>query len=177
MNITILYWVLVLVMLVGIVGAVVPGIPGSSLILGAILVWGFVRGFDAIGWALGTTLVILLLSVGVDFLAMHLGAQRAGASKWGQFGAIIGLVLGFLGLLPAFLVAGPLIGILVGPIVGAFIGEFLYRRNLPLEERAKTSFKASVGILVGSLVGNLIQGLLAIAAVVVFIATTWSTVG
>lgn len=177
MDITILYWILILVMLVGVVGAVVPGLPGSSLILAAIAIWGFVRGFDTIGWALAVTVGVLLLSVGVDFLAAYLGAKRAGASKWGQIGAIVGLFLGFFGLLPAFLIGGPLLGIFIGPMLGAFVGEFSFRRNLPFEERAKVSFKASVGIVVGSLIGNLIQGLLAIAAVVVFVVTTWPTVG
>ena len=160
-------------MLVGVVGAVVPGIPGPSLILAAILVWGVVQGFSGITWPLIAIFVILILSAGIELLASYWGAKRAGASNWGQWGAIIGLVLGFFGLLPAFLVAGPLLGILVGPLLGAFIGEFLYRRDLELEPRFKLSLKAGVGIVVGSLIGNVIQGLLAIATVVVFLFTTW----
>ena len=39
MWLTALYGILIVVMLVGIVGAVVPGLPGPSLILGAIVVW------------------------------------------------------------------------------------------------------------------------------------------
>ena len=170
----IIYWLLLAVMLLGIIGAVVPAIPGSSLILIAIIVWGIVSSsFAAIKIPLIVTVIVLLLSVGVDFLASYVGAKQAGASKWGQIGAIVGLVVGFLGLLPAFLVAGPLVGILVGPLLGAIIGEFLYRRDLELEPRFKLSLKAGVGIVVGSLIGNVIQGLLAIATVVVFLFTTW----
>lgn len=73
--------------------------------------------------------------------------------------------------------AGPLIGILVGPLLGAFVGEFLYRRELELAPRVQLAFKASLGIIVGSLIGNLIEGLLAIAAVVVFVVTTWPPPG
>lgn len=109
-------------------------------------------------------------------LATYWGAKQAGASKWGQIGALIGLGLGFFGLLPAFIVGGPLLGILIGPLLGAIIGEFLYRRELPLGERTQQSFKAGVGVVVGSLLGNLIEGLLAIAAVIIFVATTWSQV-
>jgi hypothetical protein len=177
MSITILYWLLIVVMLVGVVGAVVPGIPGPSLILAAILVWGVVQGFSGITWPLIAIFVILILSAGIELLASYWGAKRAGASKWGQWGAIIGLVLGFFGLLPAVLVAGPLLGILVGPLLGAFIGEFLYRRELPLNERTKVAFKAGLGIVVGSLIGNLIEGLLAIAAVVIFVWATWPPPG
>lgn len=163
---TILYWLLVSVMLVGVVGAVVPAIPGASLIVVAILIWAIVQGFSSVGWALGVAILVLLLSVGVDFLATYWGAKRVGASHWAQVGAIVGLVLGVLGLLPAWLIGGPLLGILVGPLLGAIIGEYLFRRDL------KVSVKAGIGVVVGSLIGNLIQGVLALAAVGVFLYTT-----
>ncbi|WP_413166576.1 DUF456 domain-containing protein [Capilliphycus salinus ALCB114379] len=169
----ILYWILVLVMLVGIIGAVVPAVPGSSLILGAILVWGIVNGFSELGWAVGAAIAVLLLSVGVDLLSAYLGAQQAGASRWGQIGAIIGFVFGFFGFLPALPFGGPLLGILIGPLLGAMIGEFLYRKDLEFEARIKLAFRAAIGIVVGTFVGNLIQGLLALACVVVFLVTTW----
>ncbi len=163
----ILYWLLVALMVVGIIGAVVPGIPGTSLILLAIVIWGFVSGsFSSVTVPLIVTIAVLLLSIGIDFLATYLGAKRAGASKRGQIGDFIGLIVGILGLLPALPVGGPLLGILIGPLLGAILGEYLYQRNLNL------ALKAGVGIVVGSLVGNLIQGLLAIAAVGVFLFTT-----
>lgn len=177
MSITVLYWILIAVMLVGVVGAVVPGIPGPSLILGAILVWTVVLGFGNVSWPpLIAIFVILILSAGVELLATYWGAKQAGASKWGQIGALIGLGLGFFGLLPALPLGGPLLGILVGPLLGAIIGEFLYRRELPLGERTQQSVKAGVGVVVGSLIGNLIEGLLAIAAVVIFVISTWPQV-
>lgn len=177
MDITIIYWILIAVMLVGVVGAVVPGIPGPSLILGAIVVWTIVQGFGNVNWApLIAIFVILILSAGVELLATYWGAQQAGASKWGQIGALVGLGLGFFGLLPAWLIGGPLLGILIGPLLGAIIGEFLYRRELELGPRTKLAFKAGIGIVVGSLIGNLIEGLLALVAVVIFVVTTWPQV-
>ncbi|MCM0590913.1 MAG: DUF456 family protein [Gloeotrichia echinulata IR180] len=167
----IIYWLLVALMVVGIIGAVVPAIPGTSLILIAIIIWGMVSSsFVAIKLPLIVTVIVLLLSIGVDFLAGYLGAKQAGASKWGQIGAFVGLILGFLGLLPALPFGGPLLGILLGPLLGAIIGEYLYRRQLG------TAIKAGIGIVVGTLIGNLIQGLLAIAAVIVFLVTTWPQV-
>lgn len=167
----ILYWLLLALMVVGIIGAVVPAIPGASLILIAIVTWGFISGsFAAIKIPLIVTIVVLLLSVGIDFLASYLGARKAGASKWGQIGAIVGLVVGFLGLLPALPFGGPLLGMLLGPLLGAIIGEYIYGRDFNL------AIKAGIGIVVGTVVGNLIQGLLAIAAVVVFVVTTWPQV-
>ncbi|WP_293104554.1 hypothetical protein [Moorena sp. SIOASIH] len=39
MNLAILYWVLIGLMLVGVLGATLPGLPGTSLILMAMAVW------------------------------------------------------------------------------------------------------------------------------------------
>jgi uncharacterized protein YqgC (DUF456 family) len=167
----IVYWLLVALMIVGIIGAVVPAIPGSSLILIAIIIWGIVSSsFAAIKIPLIVTIIVLILSMGVDFLAGYIGAKQAGASNWGQIGSIIGLLLGFFGLLPTLPFGGPLLGILLGPLLGAIIGEYLYQRDLG------RAIKAGIGITVGTLLGNLIQGLLAVGAVIVFILTTWSQV-
>ncbi|MBD2431501.1 MULTISPECIES: DUF456 domain-containing protein [Fischerella] len=167
----IIYLLLVALMIVGIIGSVVPALPGASLILIAIIIWGFVKGsFAAISTPLIVTAIVLVLSIGVDLLAGYVGAKQAGASKWGQIGAVIGLVAGFLGLLPTLPVGGPLLGILFGPLVGAIIAEFIYRRDFIL------AVKAGIGIVVGTVVGNLIQGVLAIAAVVFFLINTWPQV-
>jgi uncharacterized protein YqgC (DUF456 family) len=167
----IIYCLLIALMLVGVIGSVVPAIPGSSLILAAIIIWGIVNGSVAvIKIPLIVTGIVLLLSMAVDFLAGYIGAKQAGASKWGQIGAFVGLFLGFFGLLPALPFGGPLLGMLIGPLLGAIIGELLYQKDL-----AK-AVKAGIGITVGTVVGNLLQGVLAVGAVVVFIWTTWTQV-
>lgn len=176
MDLTFLYWVLVAVMVVGALGAVLPGVPGAILILVAVVVWGAVQGFSNVALPLVVTALVLLLNIGIDFLANYWGAKQVGASKWGQIGSIIGLLVGVFGLLPALPFGGPLLGILLGPLVGAIIGEFLSRQELELIPRFKLALKAGIGIVVGSLVGKLIQGLLALAAVAVFMFSTWSMV-
>lgn len=165
-----LYCVLVIAMLVGIVGAVVPGIPGTSLILVAIVIWGAVRGFSDVTVALIIGSVVFLLSFGIDFLATYWGAKKAGASNWGQIGSIVGFILGILGFLPALPIGGLpglVVGLFFGPLVGAIVGEFLYCKD------ATTAIKAGLGIVVGSVVGNLAQGVLAVLTVAVFIFTTF----
>lgn len=172
----ILYWVLLLIMLIGVVGAVVPALPGAVLILLAIIIWGAVTGFSGVTTALIVASVVLLLTVLIDTLATYLGAKRVGASNWGQMGAVVGSMLGVLGLLPALPVGGPLVGILLGAMGGAFIGEFIHRRDLALGPRCQLGAKVSLAVVVSSLVGNLLAGILALAAVGVFLVTTWSTV-
>lgn len=170
MEIALLYWLLVAVMVVGIVGAVIPGIPGVILSVAAIVVWGAVQGFRSVELPLIVAVAAWLGSVAIDFLASYLGAKQAGASKWGQIGAVIGLLVGVFGLLPALPFGGPFLGLLIGPLLGAVIAEFIYRKDLML------ALKAGLGILVGTVLGNLIQGLLALAVLIIFLVTTWSQV-
>ncbi|MBD2424547.1 DUF456 family protein [Phormidium sp. FACHB-1136] len=172
----ILYSLLLLVMLVGVIGAVVPALPGISLVLGSVILWGFVVGFSSLKWALGVTIVATVLSVLIDYLAGVLGAQRVGASTWGQVGAFIGMFLGLFGLLPFLPTGIPLLGLLLGTVIGAFIGEFLHRRDLKLGQRMTQSGKVGLAIVVGTLVGNVLQGILALIAFVVFVVTTWQGV-
>jgi uncharacterized protein YqgC (DUF456 family) len=166
-----IYWVLIAIMLVGVIGAVIPILPGSSLILLAIIVWGIVtHSFAVIEIPVIVAIIVLILSTGIDFLGGYLGAQQFGASKWGQIGSIVGLLCGFFGLLPTLPFGGPAIGVLLGPLLGAIIGELLYQRKL------YPAVKAGIGIFVGTFVGDLIEGLLAVVAVIVFLIATWSQV-
>jgi len=169
----VLYWLLVLVMVFGVIGAVVPVLPGTILIVGAIAVWGLVVGFSGLQWALGVAIAALLLGFAIDYLAGVLGAQRVGASSWGQIGAFIGMFFGLFGLLPLLPTGIPLLGLLIGTVVGAFVGEFLHRRELKLRQRVKQSAKVGLAIVVGTLVGNILQGVLALISLIVFLVTTW----
>lgn len=177
MNITILYWIILTMMFIGVIGAIIPGLPGSSIILAAILIWSIATGFTGVGLPLMLIFVVLILSAGVEYLALYWGVQQAGASKWSTYGAIAGMALGFLGFLPALPVGGPLIGILVGAILGAFVGEYLYCSHLESAARIKQASKVSLSIVVASIIGNIIEAFLAALAVIIFIISTWPPVG
>lgn len=170
---SLLYWILILVMLLGIAGAFIPALPGIPLIVGAIVVWGLVKGFAGLWVALGVAIAAFILGIVADYLSGIIGAQRVGASNWGQIGAVVGMLLGLFGLLPALPIGGPILGLIFGTVLGAFVGEFLHRRDLPLLKRSQQSVKVGIAIVVGNLVGTLLQGLLALITVIVFIVTTW----
>lgn len=172
---SVLYWALILVMLLGIAGAFIPALPGIPLIVGAIVIWGLVKGFAGLWVALGVAIAAFVLGVITDYLSGIISAQRVGASNWGQIGAVVGMLLGLFGFLPALPVGGPILGLIFGTVLGAFVGEFLHRRELPVLKRTQQSFKVGMAIVVGNLIGTLLQGLLALITVVVFIATTWSS--
>lgn len=176
MDITTIYWIVIAIMGLGVIGAIIPGLPGSSIILIAILMWSIATGFAGIGLPMILIFAVLILSAGVEYLALYFGLKQTNASKWSQYGAIIGMVMGFFGLLPALPLGGPLFGVLAGAVVGAFIGEYLYRSNLESDARIRQAFKASAGIVIASIIGNVIEALLAALAMAIFIYSTWSFV-
>jgi uncharacterized protein len=77
------YCALVLVMGIGVIGAFLPGIPGTSIILAAIVIWGVVsQNLAAIAWPFGVGLAVLLFSFGVDFLAPASGGKLGRSLAW-----------------------------------------------------------------------------------------------
>lgn len=159
--------------LVGVVGSVVPVMPGPLLILGASIIAGFLYDWNQVTVTLVVSSVVFVMCFAIEQLSGIWGAQKAGASHWGQIGSIFGLFLGFFGLLPALPIGGPLLGLFFGPFIGAVVGELLYPRQVPIVDRLKISVKAGVGIVLGSVIGLIIQGLLSLFAAIVFATTTW----
>lgn len=125
-------------MIAGIIGCLVPVLPGPPLSFLGILVLHFTR----FGHFQSTTLIILaILAVVVtilDYVVPVWGTKRFGGSKYGTRGATIGLITGFF--------LGPL-GIIIGPFIGAFIGEMIFKDDM------NYAFKAGLGSLIGFLMG------------------------
>jgi uncharacterized protein len=168
-----IYVALLLMTWIGVVGAVVPVMPGPILILGASIGAGLLYHWENATITLIVSSIVLVMCFTIEQLSALVGAQKAGASHWGQIGSIVGLFLGFFGLLPALPVGGPLVGLFFGPFIGAVVGELFYPRQVPIVDRVTISFKAGVGIVLGSVIGLMIQGLLSLFAAIVFAATTW----
>ena len=76
---------------VGLAGTVIPAIPGLPIIFAGSWLIGWASGYELISV---TAVVILALlaavGIGIDILAQILGAKRAGASRAGLWGAVIG---------------------------------------------------------------------------------------
>jgi uncharacterized protein YqgC (DUF456 family) len=116
-----LWWALTLVlMLVGLVGTVVPLMPGTILILCGAVLNHF--ALHSVGWpTLVVLTVMMILAQALDIVSGSIGAKWFGATRWGAIGGILGAIVGlFFGL----------IGIFVGPLVGALIGELLGGKGL-----------------------------------------------
>jgi uncharacterized protein YqgC (DUF456 family) len=162
-------------MFVGLLGSVLPGLPGVTLIFLSALVYATLTDFRSVGAAV---LVVLFIFAAIafvaDFVATSYGARRFGASNWGTVGGAIGGIAGALiGLL--FLGIGSLFGLILGTIAGVFLGEYLKRTRQGQQGPGSTgsdwrrASHAAGGVLVGYLASAVIQGLLGLASVIVFV--------
>src|SRR5260370_5214209 len=111
------WWFLTIALFaVGLIGAVVPILPGTTIILAAAIIHRLMLGPQkSIGWKTIVVLVLLtLLSYVFDLLGNYFGAKYFGATRSGAFGAIVGALIGlFFGI----------IGLFVGPVGGAGSGD------------------------------------------------------
>ncbi len=140
MIVTILLWVLVAVLVVaGILGLVLPMLPGAPLLFVGLLVAAWIEDFAYVGpWTLSVLAFMALLSYVVDFGAGALGAKGFGATKYAMVGAFAGAFVGIAFGLP---------GIILGTFLGAVAGELLASRGL--REAGVAGLGATIGFAVG----------------------------
>lgn len=135
-----LLWVMSLILVgVGIAGVIIPGLPGTPLVFGGLLLAAWADGFQSVGAGIIILLAVLtILAFVVDFIAGSLGAKRAGASREAVIGAALGTLVGiFFGL----------VGVVFGPFAGAVLGEFMARRNL--EQAGRAGLATWIGFILG----------------------------
>lgn len=148
-----LWWLIAIVLMaVGLLGTVLPVVPGTTIILAAAILHQVMLGpAKSLGWWNVAALVVLtLLSYGIEWLSGYFGAKRFGATKWGIAGAVVGAIAGLFFPFP---------GLLVGPVVGAVAGELVSGKRLV------SAGRAGWGTLLGNLLGMI--GKLALALVMV----------
>lgn len=135
--------------LVGLVGIVVPVLPGSVLILAAVLVWA-IEAATGTGW-LVFALVTVLLLVGtvVKYAVPGRRLKAVGVPNRTLLG---GALLGFVGF---FVV--PVVGLLIGFVLGVYLCE-VQRLG---RQRAWPSTRAALSAVGLSLLIELAAGLLA----------------
>ena len=143
-------------MAVGLVGTVVPVLPGIPLVFAGVLVYAVATGFAVVG--VGHLVLygaLTALAMALDLAANLLGARAFGASRWGVIGAAVGMVVGLL-------VGGP-IGLLLGPLAGAVALEALSGRPL------RRALSSGVGALLGFIFGTVVELALALVIVLSFL--------
>jgi hypothetical protein len=156
MTDTLWWFAAVVVMAVGLIGTVLPIVPGTTIIVAAAvghrLIVGAEQGMN--WWMIAVLVALTLVSYAIDFAAGYVGAKYFGATRWGVAGAIIG---GIAGIFTGF------ITLLVLPILGAIIGEIIAGKKLV------NAGKAGWGTLLGNLAGMISKLAIGLVMIVLFL--------
>ena len=133
-----------LLVILGLLGSVLPILPGPPLGFAGLFVMALGRHFSEpltpivmLALALATLAVIVF-----DYLLPVLMSKKYGASRWGVWGSVIGMIVG--------LFLSPL-GALLGAFVGAVISEWVVHR------KQRKALKAGFGVVLGSLLGTVLK--------------------
>lgn len=153
---TILWIAVVLLVLVGIAGTVLPALPGAPLVFLGLLLAAWADGFQRVGWVpLAVLAFLTILTFVVEVVVTGHGARRTGASGKAVLGATVGTVVGIFFGIP---------GLIAGPFIGAVAGEFLASRDLA------RAGKAGVGTWLGLAFGVAAKVALVFTMIGIFIA-------
>lgn len=145
--------------LIGVLGTLLPALPGVPLVFAGLALAAWAGDFHEISaWTVAVLGLLTALSIAVDLAASAFGARIAGASGWAFAGAALGTVVG--------LFFAP-IGLFVGPFVGALALEWLNTREL------RGSLKAGAGASIGMLVATAVRVALAFSMLALFAMAWW----
>ncbi len=153
---TIVFIIVLLIMLGGLSGIVLPIIPSTPLIWFGILIYAICDGFESISWLLLLIFAALTaLSLVLDYFGGIIGAKKFGATKWGVVGSIFGGIGGFF--------MGGIVGIIIGPFLGAILLEIAFGKDFAI------AFKSGVGTLVGFIGGVISKLVIGVIMIGIFI--------
>ncbi|MGI6340171.1 MAG: DUF456 domain-containing protein [Bacteroidales bacterium] len=128
----------VVLLLLGIIGCLVPVLPGPPLSYLGLILLHFTKFANFSSTLLITLAVVTIVVTLLDYIVPVWGTKKFGGSKYGTRGATVGLIIG--------LFLGPL-GIIVGPFIGAFVGELIFKDDI------RYALRAGFGSLLGFLTG------------------------
>ncbi|KTG27502.1 DUF456 domain-containing protein [Haloferax profundi] len=154
------FWVALVLLVLGVVGSVLPLLPGAVLSVGGVLVYWWSTGFTDPGLlGLFSLLLVGFVAIATDYGAGVIAARVGGASSRT---ALIAGVAGFVLLF----VLGPL-GMFIGVAGTVFVIEYLEHEDA--EESGRRALYATVGVLASSVVQVLLTLSMLVGFVVVVV--------
>lgn len=155
MDLILMIFGLLLVVL-GIVGSVLPVLPGPLTGWFGVLLLFLTKSVPMNYYLLGITLGIAVLIFILDYIIPGLGAKRFGGSKKGAAGATLGLIIGLILPIP--------LGFVIGAFAGALIGELIHDHK-----DLKRAFRSAYGSFIGFLASTTMKLFLSIIFLAIYL--------
>lgn len=138
----------VILLIVGALGCVIPGIPGPPLSYAGLLLLHFTERCQFNTEFLALWAVIAIAVTILDNFIPVWSTQKYGGSKKAVWGSVIGLLFGLF-IFPPW-------GIVFCPFIGAVVGELIEGKETRLA--LKSGFGAFIGLLGGTLMKLIVSG-------------------
>lgn len=139
----------------GLLGCVIPMLPGPPLAYAGMLLLHFTDKVQFTTTQLLAWLAIVGIVQLLDYLVPLIGTKYSGGSQWGPRGCLAGTIVGLF-FMPW--------GLIIGPFAGAFIGELLGGKE------TVQALKSGFGSLLGFVFGTLIKCIVCVYFIWQFIA-------
>lgn len=143
-----------LFMIIGIIGCIVPGLPGTPIAYAGLWIAQATERVDMtwqtlLIWGIVTIVVSIL-----DYVVPAWGTKQFGGTKWGVWGSTIGVFVGlFFGA----------IGVIAGPLIGAIAGELLGGKEM--NQALKAGWGSFIGLLFGTILKLICCGLMTVGLI------------
>ena len=140
-----------LCMLIGIVGCIVPGLPGVPVAYVGLWIAQATERID-FSWQMLLIWGIVTIVVSVlDYVVPAWGTKHFGGTKWGIWGSTIGVFVGlFFGA----------VGVIVCPLIGAILGELMNGKEM--KEALRAGWGSFIGLLCGTILKLICCGLMTV---------------
>ncbi|HKU29555.1 DUF456 domain-containing protein [Arthrobacter sp. NyZ413] len=152
-----------LAIVVGVIGTIVPVLPGSVLIGLSLLAWALWGGAGVVGWiafGIGAGFVLAGMASSTVLTGRKLKQHRIPNRS-----ILVGVVLGIVGMFVL-----PVVGLFLGFAVGLFLNELLRTRNF------RGAIKTSAAALKATGLGMLAEFTLACLAASTWVVGVWIAV-
>lgn len=126
-----------ILMVAGIIGCLLPVLPGPPLSYTGLLLLQVSSKHPFTAQFLILYALLTILVIALDFVIPVYCTKRFQGSRYGVIGCAVGLILGIFFFPP--------LGIIIGPVLGAFIGELLMNRS------SDKAIKSAIGSFLGFL--------------------------
>jgi uncharacterized protein YqgC (DUF456 family) len=145
-----------LLMIVGIIGSVLPVLPGPIMGWLGLLILHFSKAIPINYQLLGITFFIAITIFFLDYIIPGLGAKKFGGSKKGAIGATLGLIIGLIVPIP--------LGFVIGAFLGALTGEMIHD-----PKDFKRALRSAFGSFIGFLASVTMKLLVSLVFTVIYI--------
>lgn len=132
------------VMGIGLIGTVVPVMPGLAVVWIAGLVYGLIAGFGTVGTVAFAVMTLLALAGTVATYALpHRGGTARGAPTSSMLAGVVGAIVG--------VVVIPVLGLPIGAVAGVWLAETARLGD------ARAAWQVTVGVLLGFGLGMIVE--------------------